>query len=119
MFHAQANNRVQFRLYIDKTSDLGDWGKQYGLLALAYERYGDEAELKRDPIDHLFKLYVKINAEKEAETEEIKQEKAKGQDVTKLEATCLDEQARGYFKRMVSAQSGLQSHITAVLNANF
>ena len=39
---------------------LGDWGKQYGLLALAFERYGDEESLKKDPINHLYELYVKI-----------------------------------------------------------
>ena len=39
---------------------LGDWGKQYGLLALAFERYGDEEALAKDPINHLYELYVKI-----------------------------------------------------------
>ncbi len=39
---------------------LGDWGKQYGLLALAFERYGDEEALEKDPINHLYELYVKI-----------------------------------------------------------
>jgi arginyl-tRNA synthetase len=40
---------------------LGDWGKQYGVLALGYERHGSEEELKKDPIRHLFDVYVKIN----------------------------------------------------------
>lgn len=39
---------------------LGDWGKQYGLLALAFERFGDEEALKKNPIAHLFDIYVKI-----------------------------------------------------------
>ena len=80
---------------------LGDWGKQYGLLALAFELYGNEDELKRDPIDHLFKLYVQINAEKEKEKESIEAKKAEGADVTELDANSLDERARAYFKRMV------------------
>ncbi|KFA64673.1 hypothetical protein S40285_06162 [Stachybotrys chlorohalonatus IBT 40285] len=79
---------------------LGDWGKQYGLLALAYEKYGDEAALKRDPIDHLFKLYVRINAEKEAEKEQIEAQKKEGKDVAGLESDSLDEQARQYFRKM-------------------
>ena len=70
-------------------------------MALAFEKYGSEEELERDPIDHLFKLYVRINAEKEAEKEAIEAQKQEGKDVTELEANCLDEQARGYFKRMV------------------
>jgi arginyl-tRNA synthetase len=82
-------------------SDLGDWGKQYGLLALAYNMYGDEEALKRDPIDHLFRLYVRISAEKETEKEEIEAQKKEGKDVSALEAKCLDEQARQYFRKMV------------------
>ena len=40
---------------------LGDWGKQYGLLAVGYEKYGSEEELQKDAIRHLFDVYVKIN----------------------------------------------------------
>jgi arginyl-tRNA synthetase len=79
---------------------LGDWGKQYGLLALAYERYGDPEKLNTDPINHLFELYVKMNADMTAEKEDIAKEKAEGKDVTEREANSLDEQARRYFKKM-------------------
>lgn len=79
---------------------LGDWGKQYGLLALAYEKYGDEEALKRDPINHLYELYVRINADMTREKGEIAQEKAEGKDVTDREANSLDEQARRYFRKM-------------------
>lgn len=40
---------------------LGDWGKQYGLLAVGFERYGCEEKLLEDPIKHLFDVYVQIN----------------------------------------------------------
>lgn len=79
---------------------LGDWGKQYGLLALAFEKYGDEEALAKDPINHLFQLYVKINADMSVEKEEIAKKKEAGEDVTALEADSLDEQARRYFKKM-------------------
>ncbi|KAI2617938.1 arginyl-tRNA synthetase [Hypomontagnella submonticulosa] len=79
---------------------LGDWGKQYGLLALAYNKYGDEEALKKDPINHLFHLYVRINAEKEDELATIEAKKKEGEDVTELLANSLDEQARGYFRKM-------------------
>lgn len=79
---------------------LGDWGKQYGLLALAYSKYGDEEALKKDPINHLYELYVRINADMAREKEEIAQEKAEGKDVTDREANSLDEQARQYFRKM-------------------
>ncbi|KAK1777555.1 hypothetical protein QBC45DRAFT_186034 [Copromyces sp. CBS 386.78] len=79
---------------------LGDWGKQYGLLALAYEKYGDEEALQKDPINHLFQLYVRINSEMTAEKEELTKRKEAGEDVSALEANSLDEQARRYFKKM-------------------
>ena len=79
---------------------LGDWGKQYGLLALAFERYGDEAALEADPIQHLFELYVRINGELTAEKEEIERLKERGEDASRILKEGLDEQARRYFKAM-------------------
>ena len=40
---------------------LGDWGKQFGLLAVGFEMFGDETLLQRDPIQHLYEVYVKVN----------------------------------------------------------
>ncbi|KAK9467442.1 hypothetical protein V1512DRAFT_247038 [Lipomyces arxii] len=40
---------------------LGDWGKQFGLLAIAFAKCGSEEELERDPINHLFKIYVTVS----------------------------------------------------------
>jgi arginyl-tRNA synthetase len=79
---------------------LGDWGKQYGLLALAFELYGSEEELRKDPINHLFKLYVQINKEMETEKAHIEEVKKEGKDTTELEANSLDERARRYFRSM-------------------
>ena len=42
---------------------LGDWGTQFGKLITAYKRWGDEAELARDPIRYLFRLYVRFHKE--------------------------------------------------------
>ncbi|KAI8393331.1 arginyl-tRNA synthetase [Radiomyces spectabilis] len=60
---------------------LGDWGKQYGLLAVGFERYGDEDELKKNPIHHLYDVYVKINVDAREDPE-------------------IDRLANAYFKRM-------------------
>ncbi|CAO3671299.1 unnamed protein product [Umbelopsis ramanniana] len=60
---------------------LGDWGKQYGLLAVGFEKYGDERLLKEDPIHHLYNVYVKINKDAKENAE-------------------VDRQANMYFKRM-------------------
>lgn len=40
---------------------LGDWGKQFGLLVLAFQKWGDKEKLKEDPLKYLYKLYVRIN----------------------------------------------------------
>ena len=79
---------------------LGDWGKQYGLLALGYERHGDDKLLEENPIGHLFDVYVKINRELEAEKTEIKRLEDEQEDASHLKEKGLDEQARQYFKAM-------------------
>ncbi|KAI9028193.1 arginyl-tRNA synthetase [Phycomyces nitens] len=60
---------------------LGDWGKQYGLLAIGFERYGKEQDLKSDPIHHLYEVYVKINEDANLDPE-------------------IHTKANAYFKRM-------------------
>lgn len=40
---------------------LGDWGKQFGILAIGFQKHGSEELLKKDAIKHLFDVYVKIN----------------------------------------------------------
>lgn len=79
---------------------LGDWGKQYGLLALAYEKYGSEEALLVDPINHLFEIYVKINVDLAKEKEDISKLEAEGKDASHIKNEGLDEQARRYFKAM-------------------
>jgi arginyl-tRNA synthetase len=79
---------------------LGDWGKQYGLLALGFEKYGSEEALNADPINHLYEIYVKINKDLTEEKEKIAALKACGEDALQLENEGLDEQARRYFKAM-------------------
>jgi arginyl-tRNA synthetase len=97
-----------------KMNYLGDWGKQYGLLANGFERYGSEEALLKDPINHLFDVYVKINkdmGEQEVPIKElretIKNKKEKNEDVSaeegelqKLVDASDDEKARRYFKSM-------------------
>lgn len=44
---------------------LGDWGVQFGKLAWAYQQWGSEYSFDQDPIDSLFKLYVRFHDEAE------------------------------------------------------
>lgn len=94
---------------------LGDWGKQYGVLAVGFKLFGDEAALQANPIGHLYDVYVKVSAiarEEEEKFKALKEEiaalQAKNEPIANLEADLekmmdegVDEQARKYFKRMV------------------
>ena len=42
---------------------LGDWGTQFGKMIVAYEKWGNEAQIKADPINELSKLYVRFHEE--------------------------------------------------------
>lgn len=93
---------------------LGDWGKQYGLLANGFRQFGSQEELAKNSIQHLFEVYVKISKIKAEEDvpidalkKEIRERKAKGEDTTDLEKELAplvekseDEKARKYFKSM-------------------
>ena len=46
---------------VKRLNYLGDWGKQFGLLALGWRRFGDEQKLQENPVQHLFDVYVEIN----------------------------------------------------------
>ncbi|KAG5357186.1 Arginine--tRNA ligase, cytoplasmic [Yarrowia sp. C11] len=72
---------------------LGDWGKQFGVLAVGFDRYGSEEKLVTDPIQHLFEVYVQINKDMEAEKEASKAE-------TGEESSATDDKAREYFRKM-------------------
>jgi arginyl-tRNA synthetase len=50
----------------ESDTHLGDWGTQFGLLLLAYKKYGDFNIIEKNPIDELNKLYVQINSEIES-----------------------------------------------------
>lgn len=51
---------------------LGDWGLQFGLLGAGYSEFGCEEKLKSNALQHLFEVYVKVNAAAEKD-EEMKQ----------------------------------------------
>ncbi|MGT2964906.1 arginine--tRNA ligase [Streptococcus acidominimus] len=64
-----------------RINHLGDWGKQFGLLIVAYKLWGDKAAVETNPISELLKLYVRINAEADEKPE-------------------LDEEGRKWFKKL-------------------
>ncbi|KAH9394220.1 Arginyl-tRNA synthetase [Tyrophagus putrescentiae] len=63
-------NVLQFRGHnVIRMNYLGDWGTQFGILSLAYDRFGSESLLQAEPLKHLFDVYVKGNQEIEKNTE--------------------------------------------------
>lgn len=42
---------------------LGDWGTQFGKLLVAFRLWGDEKALQAQPVESLYKLYVRFHAE--------------------------------------------------------
>ena len=80
---------------------LGDWGKQYGLLAIGYEKYGSSEELQKQPIKHLFDIYVQINEDADiSSAKKDKKTKYKQVDTTTQGDNIIQNQARSYFLKM-------------------
>ena len=64
-----------------KINYLGDYGTQFGKLIYAYKRWGNEEDVKKDPIMNLFKYYVKFHEEAEKDPN-------------------LDDEGRAWFKKL-------------------
>ena len=64
-----------------KDNHLGDWGTQFGKLIVAYKKWGNEDDVKADPINNLVKYYVKFHQEDKEHPE-------------------LDDEAREWFKKL-------------------
>src|SRR3989344_2585024 len=58
--------------HVIRDNYMGDWGTQFGKLIYAYKKWGDEAQVNKNPIPELLKLYVKFHdkAEKDPKLEE-------------------------------------------------
>ncbi|MBU2561540.1 MAG: arginine--tRNA ligase [Nanoarchaeota archaeon] len=60
---------------------LGDWGTQFGKLIVAFKNWGTDKELEKEPIAHLFNIYVKFHEEAKIRPE-------------------LEDEARAWFKKL-------------------
>lgn len=40
---------------------LGDWGTQFDMVAIGYQKYGSQEESDKDPLMHLYNVCIKIN----------------------------------------------------------
>ncbi len=48
---------------------LGDWGSQFGRVAYGYQKWGNDEEMMKNPLEYLMKLYVRVNKEEETNPE--------------------------------------------------
>lgn len=83
-----------------KMNYLGDWGKQIGLLAAGWQRFGSEDEFQKAPLEHLLEVNNKIQDLFKPEQQECKAAKAEGKDTTDIESRGLYEERDVFFKKM-------------------
>lgn len=67
-----------------RINHLGDWGTQFGKLIVAYKKWGNEEQVKQQPIKELLKLYVQFHEEAEKDPS-------------------LNDEARSWFKKLEEA----------------
>ena len=72
---------------------LGDWGTQFGKLIYAYKNWGDRAQIEKDPIKELLKLYVRFHDEAGLKGDEQPESGVSAPNP-------MEEEARKYFKQL-------------------
>ncbi|XP_043931233.1 probable arginine--tRNA ligase, mitochondrial [Protopterus annectens] len=62
--------------HVTRINYLGDWGMQFGLLGAGFQQFGCQEKLQRNPLHHLFEVYVQANkaAEEDDEIQKSAQE---------------------------------------------
>jgi arginyl-tRNA synthetase len=79
---------------------IGDWGKQVGLLAAGWERFGDEALLEKEPLRHLLNVRTTIEKEFKPEVDASRKLRNEGKDTSVVESQGLFAERNAFFKKM-------------------
>lgn len=87
-----------------KINYLGDWGKQFGLLAVGWERFGSEEEMAKQPLKHLLDVYARINVLFKPEQDASKKARKEGRDTAEIESQGLFAERNAFFRRMEDSE---------------
>lgn len=79
---------------------LGDWGKELGLLAVGWGRFGREEAFEENPMSHLLEVYEKISELFRPEKEASKKARDEGQDTAAIESQGIYAERDAFFRRM-------------------
>lgn len=79
---------------------LGDWGKELGLLAVGWGRFGSEEAFGKNPMEHLLEVYEKISELFRPEREASKKARDEGQDTAAIESQGIYAERDAFFKKM-------------------
>lgn len=83
-----------------KLSYLGDWGKDLGLLAVGWGRFGSEESFESNPMNHVLEVYDQINELFKPEKQASALAREGKKDHTVIENQGLFAERDAYFKRM-------------------
>ncbi|KAM0238101.1 hypothetical protein ACHAPO_003979 [Fusarium lateritium] len=101
-----ANIHASMGWDIVRMNYLGDWGKQIGLLAAGWQRFGSEDEFAKQPLRHLLQVKHKIEELFKPEVEKCKAMKANDQDASEIESQGLYAERDDFFKKMEDKDPG-------------
>lgn len=79
---------------------LGDWGKQFGLVATGWKRFGSEEAFTANPLSHLLDVYVKANALFKQEKDAMDAARARKEDTSFLESQGIFAERNDFFGRL-------------------
>lgn len=83
-----------------KLNYLGDWDKQFGILADGWQLFGSEEELAREPLKPLLDVYARLNALFKPEQDESKKARDQGRDTSEIESRGLFAKCNSHCRRM-------------------